>query len=325
MTSTTCSINAFTTLLRHHPKFSVKSLWSSSGEINKCRSLSCSSFNGKRFNSHITNHSRKIGLHAKSLSMWGESPTQKKFSTFDDDEPENSSSRKSKQGRLVQEDNEDPKYAKKVFRNSNKSSNGSGWDDFASDADKYSDYAPYEYGQKSKDSNGGNRRMSRRGGPSNKFRNDKRRDIEWDSRRTFKRKETRSRNEINVEYAERKVNIRALEKAGFDHLYGISPILNALAMNKRDFLLDEDSSETDRKPEAQFTPYLFLQNTYFREGSSSEIGGKKDDKVKAVREILRLVEKVGVPVEYVDKGVLNALSSNRPHQVSALLIQNIFS
>lgn len=141
--------------------------------------------------------------------------------------------------------------------------------------------------------------------------------------------------------AERSINMNALEGAGFVHLYGISSVLNALTANRRDFVTslersdggqdddfvgakddydddddDDDSRDTqgsDRdskapgKPQTQFRPYLFLQER-------SLDGGRRGSKASASEEILQLAKDRQVPIEYVDKGILNTLSGNRPHQ-----------
>jgi len=138
-------------------------------------------------------------------------------------------------------------------------------------------------------------------------------------------------NADSKEQQERKINMRALEMTGFVHLYGIAPVLNALAANRRDFTAsstDGDDSRftelggikeavVDRKPEAQFSSWLFVQH------QNSTIGTTKRDssKLKATQEIMTLANERGIPIAFVDKGVLNTLvsgfgSSNtpRPHQ-----------
>ncbi len=67
--------------------------------------------------------------------------------------------------------------------------------------------------------------------------------------------------------------MRALEGAGFVHLYGLAPVLNALRAGKRDFNRPEDMIDInllegdevqhellqrERKPEPQFSPGLFV-------------------------------------------------------------------
>ena len=117
---------------------------------------------------------------------------------------------------------------------------------------------------------------------------------------------------------QKKINMKALEGAGYDHLYGLAPVRNALRAQRREFkplenrfLLDEDDESSaesdDRKPEAQFRPYLFLQE---RKGKV----GRGADKFMQAEEVQRLAEELGLPVAHVDKGVLNTLSGNRPHQ-----------
>lgn len=144
---------------------------------------------------------------------------------------------------------------------------------------------------------------------------------------------------------EKKINMRALEMAGFVHLYGISPVLNALAANRRfDMLIRDDdvvnerlkeltngeeeqtthtNSIVERKPEAQFAPWLFIQEQQGSKTTGSSSTKRNASKVKATQEIVALAKKRGIPIAYVDKGVLNSLvsgfgssttSSPRPHQ-----------
>lgn len=72
------------------------------------------------------------------------------------------------------------------------------------------------------------------------------------------------------------------------------------------------ATKVARKPEAQFTPYLFLQDRSM--GSNS---GRSGEKMAAAAEVKQLAEEIGLPVHYTDKGHLNALSGSRPHQVRA--------
>jgi hypothetical protein len=113
-----------------------------------------------------------------------------------------------------------------------------------------------------------------------------------------------------------------LESAGFVHLYGLSSILNALKADRRDLTTvheksawmdeEEESNVTDReppKPQAQFRPYLFVQE------KKTETS-RRESKAAAAEQVLELAEQRNVPVVEVDKGILNTLSGNRPHQVS---------
>lgn len=119
--------------------------------------------------------------------------------------------------------------------------------------------------------------------------------------------------------ADIKINMKALELAGFVHLYGLAPIVNALTVGRRDMTnsvsyvdmdqldgedLEHEKRQRERKPEAQFSPFLFIQ-----EGQQ-----KKGDKANMAEEVERLAREREVPVAYVDKGVLNTLSGARPHQ-----------
>ena len=141
----------------------------------------------------------------------------------------------------------------------------------------------------------------------------------------------------------RAINMNALEGAGFVHLYGLSSVLNALSVDRRDFQTSKENIDTDGwandddddrfsklsgnddsffdddeedentatkhevKPQAQFRPYLFVQER-------STQSGRRGSKASAAAEIIKLAQEKGVPVEYVDKGILNTLSGNRPHQ-----------
>ena len=118
--------------------------------------------------------------------------------------------------------------------------------------------------------------------------------------------------------------MNSLEGAGFVHLYGLSSILNALKANRRDVTssmeksemweIDDDDdtntneSSTPPPPQAQFRPYLFVQER----ASTSQ---RRGSKAMSEQQVLELAEEKGVPVAHVDKGILNTLSGNRPHQV----------
>lgn len=133
-----------------------------------------------------------------------------------------------------------------------------------------------------------------------------------------------------------KIDIRGLEAEGYVHLYGLAPILSALKANQRDFSPreseddmirerfgdDEDGDSafespnsfespkaTAKKPEAQYTPWLFLQDRSVGVGS-----GRSGDKLATAAQVKELAEERGIPIAYTDKGSLNTLSNNRPHQ-----------
>ena len=154
-----------------------------------------------------------------------------------------------------------------------------------------------------------------------------------------------------------KVNLKLIEAAGYQHLYGIAPVLNALKANVRDFTNpeieenedleelnsrlasvdgidnddddisndrwdneydDEDdnrNSETKRKkiikPEAQTKPHLFVQETTLENNKRSF---RSNAKVEASNEIVSLAKQYELPIVEVDKGMLNTLCGNRPHQ-----------
>jgi 21S rRNA (GM2251-2'-O)-methyltransferase len=99
-----------------------------------------------------------------------------------------------------------------------------------------------------------------------------------------------------------------------------------LQTGTRDYETDNDDHDNhphqqnnDIKPEAQFTPYLFLQERKPRVaggggGSGGGGEGRSMDKTKQAVDIQRLAQQLAIPVAYVDKGALNTLSGNRPHQ-----------
>jgi 21S rRNA (GM2251-2'-O)-methyltransferase len=148
-------------------------------------------------------------------------------------------------------------------------------------------------------------------------------------RNDFERKGPGGNNKFNNRQSNedkddtRKINMKALEGAGFCHLYGLASVLNALEANRRDFskledIIDMDLLEGDdydhemkqreRKPEAQFAPWLFVQE---RSGPQR---GRSAEKASQAERLLELAEERGIQVATVDKGVLNTLSGNRPHQ-----------
>ena len=154
-----------------------------------------------------------------------------------------------------------------------------------------------------------------------------------------------------------RINLKLIESAGYQHLYGIAPVLNALKMNIRDFSnpdikeeeelaelqnrlndaldgqqIDDDDSwdddyeeekdESDNnnttkdkkriiKPEAQTSPHLFIQEGTFDNNKRSF---RSNAKVEATSEILSLAKLYELPIVEVDKGILNTLCGNRPHQ-----------
>ncbi len=149
----------------------------------------------------------------------------------------------------------------------------------------------------------------------------------WAPKDNFRKRDgrpPRGRTE-NSTSGSRPINMNALEGAGFVHLYGLSSVLNALHANRRDLTtVQERSIEDDEvisteapKPQAQFRPYLFVQERK----SSTRRGQKATD----AERVLALSEERNVPIVEVDKGILNTLSGNRPHQVRNFLLCNIQS
>lgn len=143
-----------------------------------------------------------------------------------------------------------------------------------------------------------------------------------------------------------KINLKLIENAGYEHLYGIAPVLNALKANVRDFSLPEDDNEseekemlelqmrlsavdgaswedevdstesgsvkTDIKPEAKLAPCLFVQEGTLDNTKRSFRSAVKNEASSEIISRAQQIESLNV-VE-VDKGVLNTLCGNRPHQ-----------
>jgi len=146
-----------------------------------------------------------------------------------------------------------------------------------------------------------------------------------------------------IEDGEVKTNLRMIENAGYQHLYGIAPVLNALKANVRDFVNpkvdlmafqdrlsnadgindddfsmpseEESSNESSKKkiikPEAMLSPHLFMREGALDDNKRSYRSNAKKD---ASAEILALAKENEIPIAEVDKGVLNTLCGNRPHQ-----------
>jgi len=78
---------------------------------------------------------------------------------------------------------------------------------------------------------------------------------------------------------------------------------------------DNRNSETKRKkiikPEAQTKPHLFVQETTLENNKRSF---RSNAKVEASNEIVSLAKQYELPIVEVDKGMLNTLCGNRPHQ-----------
>jgi 21S rRNA (GM2251-2'-O)-methyltransferase len=139
----------------------------------------------------------------------------------------------------------------------------------------------------------------------------------------------RRRQGDEKEADDRKINMRALEGAGFVHLYGLACCLNALSANRRDFRRPEDSidlselqgqeleleiEQRNRKPQAQYSPWLFVQDSTNAVGRSGSSSSRSSSKSQQAQQVIALAKERGIPVASVDKGVLNTLSGNRPHQ-----------
>jgi hypothetical protein len=196
-------------------------------------------------------------------------------------------------------------------------SSGGGWDDFDpmdNSKDKQRRPPPPERNRIRNES-------SRNDSRSNYNRNDSDRN---ESRSNYNRNSSPRRSlHRDKDPNDKKINLKALEGAGFVHLYGLSSVLNALKADRRDLtrpesLIDLDQLEgqdleyemkqRERKPDAQFSPWIFVQERISH-------GNRSPEKALAAEQVERLAAERGVPIARVDKGVLNALSGNRPHQV----------
>jgi len=159
-----------------------------------------------------------------------------------------------------------------------------------------------------------------------------------------------------------KINLKAIENAGYEHLYGIAPVLNALKANVRTLSTSDNDSDDEAenrkrllelvdgfddnddvddrpqitttktvKPEAKLSPHLFVQEGMLDTHNLSNLrisrnnnrrSGRSNAKKEASSEIITLAQSYNadgeddnqLPIVEVDKGVLNTLSGNRPHQ-----------
>lgn len=212
-------------------------------------------------------------------------------------------------------------------------SSGGGWDDFDPVKENASSGRSSKGGWDDFDVMDDSTDKQRRPPPPtrNRIRNDTGR---HDSRSNYNRSSSSPRRSLrrDKDPDDRKINLKALEGAGFVHLYGLSSVLNALKADRRDFSrpeslidlhqlegedLDHEMKQRQRKPEAQFSPWLFVQER-------SSPGNRNPEKVMAAEQVERLAEERAVPIARVDKGVLNALSGNRPHQVRCCAF-NVFN
>ncbi len=104
-----------------------------------------------------------------------------------------------------------------------------------------------------------------------------------------------------------RINLRSLESAGYSHIYGLSPVLNALYAGRRNFepeIMEDESIPEKVRP----SPRLFVQEM------NSESSSRTPDKVSKASNIIALANSLAVPVTQLDKGTMNSLTGNRPHQ-----------
>lgn len=252
-------------------------------------------------------------------------------------------------------------------------SNSGGWDDtddFGGDEYGSSSFEPYVYDKPSSNNRGrGSRNNDRRRDGGGGY------DRRSGGRDSFGRGGDRPRREgrggrsegrgrggrgrggpdrNTIESGVVKINLKMIENAGYQHLYGIAPVLNALKANVRDFSNPDDNDneeETEQmlelqkrlssvdgvegwddedevlerleeeqqpkvkkeiKPEAKLAPCLFVQEGTLANNKRTFRSSAKNE---ASSEILTLAQKIeSLDVVEVDKGVLNTLCGNRPHQ-----------
>ena len=209
---------------------------------------------------------------------------------------------------------------------------GGGWDDFD----------PFSSPKKRRTNDAPRRRQRNDRSGSRPFRD--RRSFDGERHRGSSRNpggRSSGRHQPREKPKARQINMNALDGAGWCHLYGISSVLSALESNLREFTAPEDVSLADRfddneddanysepeenddderperKPEAQFRPWLFVQERETR-------GGRSNVKAAAADKVVSLAEERGIPIAKVDKGVLNTLCGNRPHQVWLAVDIHIF-
>ncbi|KAL7426583.1 hypothetical protein ACHAXM_000523 [Skeletonema potamos] len=232
----------------------------------------------------------------------------------------------------------------------------SGWDVDQNDARGYNSFEPYTYDNlpsRNRGRGAGGGESYRRGGErGGRARGGRGRGGRADRGRGTNDTLRRGRgSDIDTKPGSIKINLKLIENAGYEHLYGISPVLNALKAKERNFanpddeekedlndLLDlqerlstvdgiddefsralEDEFEFDEKkevkreikPEAKLAPYLFVQVGTL---DNTKRSFRSDAKIKASSEIVALAKEYGLPIAEVDKGVLNTLCGSRPHQ-----------
>ncbi|GMI01599.1 hypothetical protein TrVE_jg9813 [Triparma verrucosa] len=121
----------------------------------------------------------------------------------------------------------------------------------------------------------------------------------------------RDRNFTPKEKEGPRINLRHLESLGFEHLFGLSPVLNALKSGRRFSTpptLDLASLEEYESDKVKPSTILFVQEKTF------QTSGRTDPKEKLKSSLLTHASNNNIPISYLDKGTLNSLSSNRPHQ-----------
>lgn len=204
--------------------------------------------------------SNRLSSRVRPL-FWGEEEVDDKFST-------NKSGISS-----IADDGKGRRFRGSANIGSNKSNNGGGgWDD-VDDVESRKRVAsprtPKSKTRSTRSSNGGSRNFAYN-----------RSDGGWQDSQSSPRFE-RSRPDFNKRGSSRnermpghsntdtdRINLRALDAAGFQHLYGLAPIVNALSVNRREWPTDNEDddgrfsfdSNNDVKPAARLQSGLFVQD-----------------------------------------------------------------
>ena len=158
-------------------------------------------------------------------------------------------------------------------------SNGGGWDDFDDFESRQKTDAPRNRKPKSNPRKTSSRNFSRNQSDPRKDRSSSFRFERFrpENNRGGMNRNERTQGRGNSDDTDR-INLRALDAAGFQHLYGLAPIINALSVNRRDWPMGEEEgasdflsvSNDDVKPTARLQSGLFVQ-----EGKKQQQGSGK--------------------------------------------------
>ena len=135
--------------------------------------------------------------------------------------------------------------------------------------------------------------------------------------RSFDRSSSDRRPSSPATPPEAKINMRELESLGYSHLYGISPILNALSEGRRDFSPDDVLSEPEDPsiPEKTIpTTRLFVQESSVSSSPSSRSASKA-----AASESIKVRSDEGGELERSDSSISPTNITNYLPFVTSLL------